>query len=181
MVSQGQQQTTRGTEEKFLTGPEGSTWHASRDHRGRSRQSAKREARPGHMPLLGSLGGVFWGSRAKLLVNSNQKSRVFAKLCWGLIKRASRKGNGRQETADQKGCRGSHFRNFHLLVTLRTSIQGMHLHKGVGVSLRSPKAAWPNKMIAEAAIPWSSLAKLNKAWGEKKQRSREMVSVASFG
>lgn len=25
---------------------------------------------------LGSVGGVFWGSRAKLLVNSNQKNRV---------------------------------------------------------------------------------------------------------
>ena len=45
------------------------------------------------------------------------------------------------------------------------------MHEGASVSLRSPKAAWPNKMIAEAAILWSSLAKLKKLEVKEKQRN----------
>lgn len=36
----------------------------------------------GHMPLLGSVGGEFWGSWAKAsLVNSNLKKHGFGKFC----------------------------------------------------------------------------------------------------
>lgn len=38
------------------------------------------------MSLLGSLGGVLWGSQAKAgLVNSSPKEQGFGKLCWCLI------------------------------------------------------------------------------------------------
>lgn len=38
----------------------------------------------------------------------------------------------------------------------------MHLHGRASVGLRSLQPAWPNKMDAEAMIPWSSLAKLSR-------------------
>lgn len=42
----------------------------------------QRRAGPGHMPLLGSMGAVLWGSQAKpRLVNSNEKQQGFGKLC----------------------------------------------------------------------------------------------------
>ena len=48
MVSQGSTRITREIEiEKFITGFGGSKLHASRGHRGRSRQSANREAELG--------------------------------------------------------------------------------------------------------------------------------------
>lgn len=53
------------------------------------------------------------------------------------------------------------------------------MHEGARVSFRSPKAAWPNKMTAEAAVLWRSLAKLSTKLEVK--RSREMTSVARFG
>ena len=37
----------------------------------------------------------------------------------------------------------------------------MCFHAGSGISLRSLQPTWPNKMDAEAAIPWSSLAQLS--------------------
>lgn len=51
---------------------------------GRSRQGAGREREQqdlGHMPLLGSEGGVLWSSWAKAgLANSKQKEQVFGEL-----------------------------------------------------------------------------------------------------
>lgn len=92
-----------------------------------------------------------------------KKQRVLLNYAGGLLSVLKGKAMGdRRDATDQKGCWGSHFRNFHMLVTLRVSIYGMHLHEGASVSLRPPKAAWPNKMIAGAAIPWSSLVKINK-------------------
>lgn len=38
--------------------------------------------------------------------------------------------------------------------------QGTHSHEGASVTLRPPQSTWANKMDAEAAIPWNSLAKL---------------------
>ena len=76
-----QQQITRETEgEKFITHrsrrkytacykcPQG-TW---------PKQGAGREGQDlGHIPLLGSMGKVHWGSRAKArLVDSNQKGQI---------------------------------------------------------------------------------------------------------
>lgn len=36
------------------------------------------------------------------------------------------------------------------------------MHERASVGLRSPQPAWPNKMDAEATIPWNSLAKLSR-------------------
>ena len=70
----------------------------------------------GHMPLLWSMGRVFWGSWAKTgLVNSKPKE-------WGLGKlSAQHKGKtlGGRETVYHQGFWRSNARNIHLLVTLQ--------------------------------------------------------------
>ena len=55
----------------------------SKGSTGRSRQDAGQEGRagPGHMCLLGSMGGKLWGSQAEArLVNSNTDEQGFGKL-----------------------------------------------------------------------------------------------------
>lgn len=39
--------------------------------------------------------------------------------------------------------------------------EGMHVHKGTSVHLRSLQATWPNKIDARAAISWCNLVKLS--------------------
>lgn len=58
----------------------------------------------GHVPLLGSVGGIIWGSQAKCgLVNSNQRTSD-VNPCRVLSKWNTWEGIGRQETVDHKGC-----------------------------------------------------------------------------
>lgn len=45
-------------------------------------------------------------------------------------------------------------------MALRAFVLAKHLPKETSVSLRPPQAAYPNKMDAEAAISWISLAKI---------------------
>lgn len=55
-----------------------STWHASKSHTGRSRQTTVRVTGPGYVPLLGSMDEVLWMSLATAeLVDSNQKKTEF--------------------------------------------------------------------------------------------------------
>ena len=86
----------------LLTGGGGSTWHTSRGHTGRSRQGqAEREWQDlGHMPFLGFVGAVPWGSRDKSrLVNSYRKEQSFGKLQGDM----GHTGAGRQGRLDHKG------------------------------------------------------------------------------
>ena len=78
---------------------------------------------PGHMPLLGFMGEVLWGSEAETRsVNSNKKEKNFGKVHGGLIKGTHGVGGGRpwevRETVYHKGCWESRIRNLHLLMTL---------------------------------------------------------------
>lgn len=67
------------------------------------------------MPLLGSMGGVLWGSQIKTrLVNSNFKSRVLVS-SMGILSKG--KVLGVQETIYYKGLCGNHINSLHLLVT----------------------------------------------------------------
>ena len=70
--------TTDHRETEFITHKSGgSTWHASRGHMGRSRQSTdrEREMEPEGHPVLGSLRGVPLGSQTRArLVSSYPKS-----------------------------------------------------------------------------------------------------------
>lgn len=76
---------------KLLTVRGGSTWHASRvpewELGDQGKVQGERELQDlGHMPLLGSVGGVLWDSQARArLVSSNPKQQSFGKLFWGLF------------------------------------------------------------------------------------------------
>lgn len=71
----------------------------------RSRQSADREQSDlGHMPVLGSVGGVFWDSWAKARLSIQTKRREFGKFYGGSYLRTAQ-GNAveAQEFVDHKG------------------------------------------------------------------------------
>lgn len=79
-----------------------------------------------HMPLLGSRGGVLWGSWAKAtLANSNQKEQSFGKLL-----RRSYLGGTQGEDPGRQGrmlitrAIESHIRNSYFLATLQAVICG---------------------------------------------------------
>lgn len=132
----------------LLTGPGGSTQQASRAHPGSWRQTERQNLGP--MPLLGSVGRVLWGSRVKAWsVNSNQKGKCFGKLCGGPYLRGSqREGPGRRGRLPNPGLLGKSYRELTFACEF-------------GLVSRA-HTAWPNKMDAEAAKPWSSLAKLSR-------------------
>ena len=50
------------------------------------------------------------------------------------------------------------FRSWHVHVTLWAAFHSICMLEGVNVNLRFRQAAWPNRMDAEAVIPWSNLA-----------------------
>lgn len=66
----------------------------------------QRRAGPGHMPLLGSMGAVLWGSQAKpRFVNSNEKQQGFAKLFRDLSRGYTRWSPSEAgDTVAHKGC-----------------------------------------------------------------------------
>lgn len=75
---------------------------------GRSRQSSERVGEdrqdPGHIPLLGSMGGVLWVSQAKArFLHSNQKNRILVNLTRVLPKRCIKQ----KDVKTQKGQRDS--------------------------------------------------------------------------
>ena len=98
---------------------------------GRSRQSSKRVGEDrqdsGHIPLLGSMGGVLWVSQARArFAHSNQKNKILVNLTRVLPKRCVKKKTFRRrkarETADHKCCWGSLIRSLFFSV-----IQGFYL------------------------------------------------------
>lgn len=99
------------------------------------------------MPLLGSVGGVLWSSRAKAgLVNANRKSRAL------LSSTASAKGRRGRESIHHGAVGESHY-GFRFVATQWLPSEGMRLCEGPGVSLKSLQAVWPDKKDAEAATP----------------------------
>lgn len=82
---------------------------------------------------------MLWDSWAKAgSVNSNHKGRVSVSHSEVLTRGIQREGHGgTQGDCCSQGWWGSHIRNFHLLVTLRATVNGMNLHEGASVSLRS--------------------------------------------
>lgn len=101
----------------------------------------------GYMPLLGSIGGVFWGTWAKArLVSSNPKKLGFGKLCgrllrevrrgkpWEVGENAYHQGGGVVQTGSYMHC-GS-----------LGCYVGPKPSRGAGVGLRPLSASWPPKM-----------------------------------
>ena len=81
------------------------------------------------MSLLGSMGGVVWGSQAKARsVISNQKGGVLVSSTG--VHQGKALG-GKEEIVDHKGCWGSHIRNLHFLVTLRLLCRESSCIKGL--------------------------------------------------
>lgn len=115
----------------------------------------------GHIPLLESMGGMLWGSWARVgLVNSNQKCRVLVSSMKFLSKAYTK---------------GILWEARKLLITMAFGeiLSGtckclwpwelltkayIYMEKA-SVSLKFPKSAWPNKKDAWTMVPWSSLAK----------------------
>ena len=72
----------------------------------------------GHLPLLGSMGGVIWDSQARaMLMISNQKSGVWHGDLLQGVHQPYRYWQS-EKTVDHKGCWGSHIRNLYLLLPL---------------------------------------------------------------
>lgn len=123
---------------------------------GRSRQDAGREtvAGPRDMNLLGSVGEVFWDSRANaVLIDLNQKEKGFGKLHRGLFKGVY-KGKGR---CSQRLLGRSH-REFTFACDTADCYLRQALMGGASGSSRVLLATWRHKMDAEATISWSRLA-----------------------
>ena len=84
---------------------------------------------------------------------------------WGLVSSMGVLAKGRLgegprqpgETRADEWVQGP-FRSWHVHVTLWAAFHSICMHEGVNVSLRFRQAAWPNRMDAEAVIPWSNLA-----------------------
>lgn len=130
---------------KYMAHLEGSHEDVKARYRQREQQAL------GHMPLLGFMARVLWGSQSMArLYNSTEKESGFVKLC--------RDGPGGREGFIIKYIR-SHIRSLYLPLTLKTVVQSMYLYEA-NVRIKSLKTAWPNNMDAKAAMPWSSLAKL---------------------
>lgn len=140
----------------LLTCPGGSTRMLQGATQGCQGRAQTERQDLGHMLFLGSVGGVLWGSWAKArLFNSNWKSGVLVSST-GIISKGT---GGRpwelEESVSHQGCWGSHIRNLVLLWGLLSRACAF---MRASVSLRSLQAAWPQKMDAEAVIPWSSAA-----------------------
>lgn len=115
----------------------------------------------GHLPLLGSKGGMIWGSWARaVLVNSNQKRRVLVSFMKFLSKECTK---------------GTFWEARKLLITMAfgevLSVTCICLWpwellteaciyvEEASVSLKFQKSAWPNKKDDWITAPWNSLAK----------------------
>ena len=156
-----QQKTTRETEtEKFITHRSWRKYTAYLDLHGRSRQGAGRERGRTWATFL------YQGPWMECFEVPGLRSdwSIQTKKCWVLVSSKGSYLRGTQaegleagEIVSHKGCWGSHIRN--LLLPLWAVIQGMCLCERASVRL-SPPGDLPNRMEAEAAIPWRSLAQL---------------------
>lgn len=149
--------TTWGTEiEQFITHRSWRKYPAHREgpHGEIMTESDKERQDLGYIPLWGSIDSVLCWAKAGL-VSSIQKSRV--SVCYlGILSKGCiwRRQWEAGETADHKGCWGS-----HMWLTFACDSMGVHLHEGSSIiSLRSLQAFWLNKM--DVIMPWSSLVKL---------------------
>lgn len=134
-----------------------STQYNSRGCSGRYRQRADRDAGPGHMPLLGSVSRVLWGSWATARSgNVNQKS-VPQRSYLQVTRSEGHERLGRLLTtwAVRGVTSGAHIR-----CDSTAHCPDMRLHAGASASLLPLQATWPDKMGAQAAIPWGGLVKL---------------------
>lgn len=117
----------------LLTGPGGSTWHTSRGHMGRSRQSTEKDRTWDTCFYRGG----FWVSLMEVLSKGHTRRD-----CWS----QGRLGKSYQEltfACDSAGC-----------------FLGLVLARGAIVNWRSLRIAWPNTMDVKTAPPWISLARL---------------------
>lgn len=78
----------------------------------------EREAGPGNMPLLGSMGEVLWVPRLTLDWSIQTKKNGVSVNSVGILSKGHTKGNPweTKETIDYQGCWESHIRDLYLLV-----------------------------------------------------------------
>lgn len=147
----------------LLTGLGESTRYTSRGLTGRSRQDADREQQDlGHLPLLGPVGGVLWGSwiRPDWSIPTKKPSILVSSM--GFLPKGHTGGRPRElgETVYHKVYQRSHIKNLHLLVALWAVTQGC-----------APKRDW-----RRFNAPTGHLVKENACQGSNTTDSRAKLS-----
>lgn len=91
------------------------------------------QAVPGHMPLVGSKGGVLWRSQAKAgSVDSNQKQWRFSKFPQGAYLTGARgEEGGSQGGLFTAGGTGTSPKDARSHVALQTAVYGLHSGEGL--------------------------------------------------
>ena len=118
-----------------------------------------------HMPLLGSRGGVLWGSWAKAtLANSNQKEQSFGKL----LRRSYLGGTQGEDPGSRGECLSPG--PLRVLSGIHISLQPCELlsvallEAGTSVSPGPFQVTWPCRMKVKARMLWNSVN--SQQWGK---------------